>query len=102
VGRVKIAVDHDSLLLTRGVHQAPLALRHWDGNAFLSYPFPDTPGLPALVEFKVDAGGAPSQIELEEFAGNGEGAGSVTRTEGVEQASPSPITPSPIAPSPIA
>jgi CubicO group peptidase (beta-lactamase class C family) len=81
VGRVKIAVDNGSLLLTRGVRQAPLPLRHWDGNTFLSYPFPDTPGLPALVEFKVDAGGGPSRIQLEEFAGNGEGTDSVTRTE---------------------
>jgi Domain of unknown function (DUF3471)/Beta-lactamase len=97
VGKVEVAVDNGVLSLTRGVHQAPLALRHWDANTFLSYPFPDTPGLPALVEFKVDPGGEPSQIELEEFAGNGEGAGSVTRTEGVEQASPSPTAPSPIA-----
>ena len=84
VGKVEVAVDNGVLSLTRGVHQAPLALRHWDGNTFLSYPFPDTPGLPVLVEFKVNADGEPSQIELEEFAGNGEGAGSVTRIEGVE------------------
>jgi hypothetical protein len=81
VGRVKIAVDNGSLLLTRCVRQAPLPLRHWDGNTFLSYLFPDTPGLPALVEFKLDAGGEPSRIQLEEFAGNGEGTDSVARTE---------------------
>ena len=77
-------MDNGTLLLTRGVRQAPLPLRHWDGNTFLSYPFPDTPGLPALVEFKLDVGGEPSRIQLEEFAGNGEGTDSVTRTEEVQ------------------
>jgi CubicO group peptidase (beta-lactamase class C family) len=81
VGMVKVAVENGILSLTRGVHQAPLPLRHWDGNIFLSYPFPDTPALPVLVEFKAGAGGEPSQIELEEFAGSGAEADSVTRTE---------------------
>lgn len=84
VGKVKIATENGTLLLTRGVDQAPLLLRHWDGSTYLSYPFPDTPALPVLVDFKVDANGEPSQIQLEEFAGNGEGTGTVTRTGPVE------------------
>lgn len=79
VGKVKVMVGNGVLLLVRGAHQAPLPLRHWDGNTFLSYPFPEAPGLPSLVEFKEGADGAISQIVLEEFAGNGEGLDTVTR-----------------------
>jgi hypothetical protein len=67
------------LLLTRGVQQAPLPLRHWDGNTFLSYPVPENPALPYLVEFIEGTDGTVSQIKLEEFAGNGEGIDTVTR-----------------------
>jgi CubicO group peptidase (beta-lactamase class C family) len=79
VGRVKITVDNGVLLLTRGVQQAPLPLRHWDGNTFLSYPVPENPALPYLVEFIEGTDGTVSQIKLEEFAGNGEGIDTVTR-----------------------
>ena len=81
VGKVKIAVENGALSLTRGIHQTPLILRHWDGDTFLSYPFPDSPALPELVEFKAGANGKASQIVLEEFTGNGEEAATVTRTE---------------------
>ena len=68
------------LLLTRGIGQAPLRLRHWDGNTFLCYDVPETPGYPDLVEFKQGTDGTVSQIQLEEFAGNGPGINVVTRT----------------------
>ncbi len=80
VGKVKVTVENGVLLLTRGVQQAPLPLRHWDGNTFLSYPYPESPGLPSLVEFKEGTDGTVSQIVLEEFAGNGPGTNTVTRT----------------------
>jgi CubicO group peptidase (beta-lactamase class C family) len=79
VGKVRITVKNGVLLLTRGVQQAPLTLRHWDGNIFLSYPVPESPGYPELVEFIEGTGGTVSQIKLEEFAGNGEGVDTVTR-----------------------
>jgi CubicO group peptidase (beta-lactamase class C family) len=80
IGKVKVKVENGVLLLTRGVQQAPLPLRHWDGNTFLSYPVPETPALPTLVEFKEGTDGTVSQIELEEFAANGPGIYIVTRT----------------------
>lgn len=80
VGKVKITVENGVLLLTRGVQQAPLALRHWDGNTFLAYSVPEVPGYPNLVEFKEGSDGTVSQIALEEFEGNGPGIDVVTRT----------------------
>jgi CubicO group peptidase (beta-lactamase class C family) len=80
VGKVKISVGNGVLLLTRGVQQPPLPLRHWNGNTFLSYPVPENPRLPYLVEFKECADGTVSQIVLEEFAGNGQGIDTVIRT----------------------
>lgn len=80
IGKVKVTVDNGVLLLTRGVGQAPLRLRHWDGNTFLCYDVPETPGYPDLVEFKEGTDGTVSQIQLEEFAGNGPGIDVVTRT----------------------
>jgi CubicO group peptidase (beta-lactamase class C family) len=81
VGKVKITVENGILYLTRGLHHAPLPLRHWDGNTFLSYPYPASgnPAIPIPVEFAIGADGKASQITLEEL--NGSGAGTVTRTE---------------------
>ena len=80
IGKVKVTVENGVLLLTRGIGQAPLRLRHWDGNTFLCYDVPETPGYPDLVEFKQGTDGSVSQIQLEEFAGNGPGINVVTRT----------------------
>jgi CubicO group peptidase (beta-lactamase class C family) len=80
VGKVKITVDNGVLLLTRGVQQTPLPLRHWDGDTFLSYPVPENPALPYTVKFIEGTDGTVSQIELEEFAGNGPGINIVNRT----------------------
>jgi CubicO group peptidase (beta-lactamase class C family) len=79
IGKVKITVKNGIVLLTRGVQQAPLTLRHWDGNTFLCYPVPETPGYPDLVEFKEGTDGTVSQIQLEEFEGNGPAIDVVTR-----------------------
>jgi hypothetical protein len=81
VGKVKVTMDNGVLSLTRGVRQAPLTLRHWDGNTFLSYPYRESPGLPYVVEFTAGADDKASQIVLEELAGNGEKAATVTRAE---------------------
>ena len=79
VGKVKITAGKGILYLTRGPNQAPLPLRHWDGNTFLSYPVPEHAALPVPVEFTIGAEGEASQITLEGL--NGSGAGTVTRTE---------------------
>jgi CubicO group peptidase (beta-lactamase class C family) len=79
IGKVNITVDNGVLLLTRGVQQAALPLRHWDGNTFLCYPSPENPALPSLVEFIEGTDGTVSQIALEEFGGNGPGLDIVTR-----------------------
>lgn len=80
VGKVEITAENGISYLTRGLHQAPLPLRHWDGNTFLFYPYPvgENPAIPIPVEFAIGADCKASQITLEEL--NGSGAGTVTRT----------------------
>jgi CubicO group peptidase (beta-lactamase class C family) len=78
VGKVEITVTNGTLYLTRGVGQAPLPLRHWDGNTFLSYPVPENPAEPGAVEFTIGADAHVSQVTFEEL--NGNGAGTVTRS----------------------
>ena len=77
VGKVEITAEKGVLYLVRGVGQAPLPLRHWNGNTFLSYPVPENPAVPVPVEFTVGTDGKASQIMLEEF--NGSGGGMVNR-----------------------
>jgi CubicO group peptidase (beta-lactamase class C family) len=79
VGKVKITAGKGILYLARGLNQAPLPLRHWDGNTFVSYPVRENAALPVPVEFTIGADGKASQITLAEL--NGSGAGTVTRTE---------------------
>jgi CubicO group peptidase (beta-lactamase class C family) len=76
-GKVEVIAEKGILYLVRGVGQAPLPLRHWDGNTFLSYPVPENPAVPASVEFTISANGQASQVTLEEL--NGAGGGMVTR-----------------------
>lgn len=79
VGKVKVTVENGILSLTRGVKQAPVPLRHWDGNTFLSYILKVRPDVPLGVEFTVGADGKASQVALQEFEFNGKGVGTVTR-----------------------